>query len=263
MNETVKQLREILANLARVENSDNDAKEIVYDRELSKVKQLDKTNIIAAVKEAVGNDSKRIRYAPFVFAQFAMEPGIESTFRDLLGDADELGRSVIIQTIGLHRLRDLVGTLNDHFACETDDFCRDQLLMALGTIADESSLPIFTHLMRNDHPRDRWRILCAAHNYARVEFKDYLLSVFRGDDKKSHRIMAAWGLAKLRSAEAYAYLITMLDDSQTVIKTADTTTYDPGESIRAAQAICDVNGWEFEWGKDSVEAVKRLVGQAP
>ena len=156
-------------------------------------------------------------------------------------------------------MKGLVGVLNEHFVREADDFCRDQLLMTLGKLAEESSLPIFLHLMRRNQPRDRWRILCAAKNYARVEFEDYLLSVFQSDCKKTDKIMAAWGLAKLGSAEAYNYLISMLDDPENVIKSATTTTYDPGESIRAAQAISDVNGWEFEWGASSVVAVKKRL----
>lgn len=261
MNQTAKQIRTILKQLARVENSDNDTKEIVYDRELSKVNQLDKSNIIEAVREAVGCDSKLARYAPFVFSELVGEPGINEIFAELLEYADDVGRSSIIQTIGLRRMKNLVGVLNDHFAREADDFCRDQLLSTLGTIADESSLPIFLYLIQRNQPRDRWRILCAARNYARIEFKEYLLSVFETDDKKSDTVMAAWGLAKVGSSKAYDYLISMLDDPERVIKTETTTTFDPGESIRAAQAISEINGWEFEWGATSVESVKRKLAK--
>lgn len=259
MNQTVQQIRKILRQLARVENSDNDTKEIVYDRELSNVNQLDRSNIIEAVREAVGSDSKLARYAPFVFSELADEPGIDRIFTELLENADDVGRSAIIQTIGNRRMKTLVAALNDHFARETDDFCRDQLLWALGTIADESSLSIFLYLIQKNERRDRWRILCAARNYAKVEFYDFLVTVFETDDKKSNKIMAAWGLAKLGSTEAYDYLISMLDDPRTVIKTATTTSHDPGESIRAAQAISDVNGWQFEWDASAVDEIKNRL----
>ncbi len=259
MSQTTKQIRTILKQIARVENSDNDTKEIVYDRELSKINQLDRANIIEAVRQAVGSDSKLARYAPFVFSELADEPGIERIFTEVLENADDVGRNSIIQTIGLRRMKTLVGVLNGHFARETDDFCRDQLLWTLGKIADESSLPIFLSLMRKNEERDRWRILCAARNYARIEFKDYLVAVFETDDKKSNKIIAAWGLAKLGSAKGYDYLISMLDDPERVITTDTTTTYDPGEAIRAAQAISDINGWEFEWNTSSVDMVRKRL----
>jgi len=30
------------------------------------------------------------------------------------------------------------------------------------------------------------------------------------------------------------------------------TSYDPGESMRAAQALCDIFDWPFEWHRDWV-----------
>jgi hypothetical protein len=35
------------------------------------------------------------------------------------------------------------------------------------------------------------------------------------------------------------------------------TRYDPGESLRAAQALCDIHGWPFEWDASWVDKTKR------
>jgi hypothetical protein len=37
------------------------------------------------------------------------------------------------------------------------------------------------------------------------------------------------------------------------------TFFNPGESIRAAQAVCDIRGWEFEWHALTVEKTKNRV----
>jgi len=32
------------------------------------------------------------------------------------------------------------------------------------------------------------------------------------------------------------------------------TSYTPGQSLHAAQAVCDIKGWQFEWNRSFVEA---------
>jgi hypothetical protein len=69
--------------------------------------------------------------------------------------------------------------------------------------------------------------------------------------------VAAWGLGKLGDRNAYEYLTEMLDDPQ--VKTENT--FEPGESIRAAQAIADINGWDFEWHKNAVALIKHRLAE--
>ena len=145
MKESVREVRKALDALAGAELLDNDSKEIVYDRERSKIQKLDREGIIESVKKAVGNNPKRRRYAPLVFSELHDVPGIEGVFRELLRSSDSMGRADIIQTIGLRKMQNLVGVLNDHFSREADDFCRSCLLHSIGSIADESSLPIFLY----------------------------------------------------------------------------------------------------------------------
>src|SRR5688500_12937595 len=109
MDRRIAEIRNVLDSLARVEKSDNDTKEQVYDHELARISVLDRTSILEAVKTAIGTDRQRTRYAPLVFAELYDVPGIESVFRDLLTEADSMGRASIIQIVGLRRLRNLVG----------------------------------------------------------------------------------------------------------------------------------------------------------
>jgi hypothetical protein len=57
---------------------------------------------------------------------------------------------------------------------------------------------------------------------------------------------------------ALAYLKEMLDDAD--IDTPRSHT--PGQSIRAAQAVADVLGFPFEWGKQDVAKVKARLAQS-
>lgn len=253
MKSPVIQIRKALDALALADGVDNDEKEVIYDRELATIREMDREGIIEAVSKAVGNNSKRKRFAPFIFSELYDVPGIEDVFQVLLENADANGRADIIQTIGLRRMKSLVGVLNGHFAREADDFCRDCLLHSLGVLADESSLSIFVYLMQKTDRRDEWRILTAARHFARQDFKEYVSRVFEDDHTETtHKVMAAWSLAKLGEGRPYEYLVHMLFDPE--VRTPNL--YDPRHSLRAAQAICDVNSWDFEWNKDSVEKVK-------
>jgi hypothetical protein len=76
---------------------------------------------------------------------------------------------------------------------------------------------------------------------------------FRPDQPREVRVFAAWGLGKLGDEQAVHYLADMLDDPE--VRTP--TSHDPGESLRAAQALCDVCGWPFEWSRHGVDRTRR------
>ncbi|PCC69212.1 hypothetical protein SAMN02745121_05857 [Nannocystis exedens] len=69
------------------------------------------------------------------------------------------------------------------------------------------------------------------------------------------RVYALWGLAALGHEAPIAGLVALLDDPE--VRTA--TSYAPGESRRAAQALCDLFGWPFEWKPEAVEATRTRV----
>lgn len=67
-----------------------------------------------------------------------------------------------------------------------------------------------------------------------------------------------WGLAKLGDRDAYRYLVEMFWDPD--IETA--TRYRAGESFRAAQAICDLKAWPFEWNREAVGETRRKITES-
>jgi HEAT repeat protein len=255
-NDKVKILRRILNQLVKIENKDNDTKEIVSDKELAKIKDIPREGILEALSEAIGNDKKRTKASVFIYSELTDIPEIEEVFEHLLLDSDAEARSIIIQSIRSIKNTNLVPFLNDHFYKETDEFCKDALLYTLTVIGAESSFKIFKELSDRKDNKYAFRVLLAFIKYQKSESKPYLLRIYNDKNlDKILRIHAAWGLAKLGEKDYIDYLIKMLEDP--IIKTPKS--YDPGQSIRAAQAISDILGWEFEWHKDSVEKVKERI----
>lgn len=257
--EQVRQLKKILDALGKAEKADNDSKEVIYDTELSKLDALIDDNILNAVKEAIGDNSKRKKVSVFVFAELYKVQGIDEVFLELLNSSDPTDKDIIIQVIGLRKLKTFVTVLNSHYYKETDPNIKEQLISTLGALADESSFPIFLDLAQTADKNKYWRLIWAFKNYAKEEGKPFLEKVF--NDKQSDtsdKVVSAWGLVKIGDNSYYNYLVQMLDDPD--IETS--TSYSPGQSMRAAQAICDINKWDFVWNKDYVAVVKDRLKNA-
>jgi hypothetical protein len=72
------------------------------------------------------------------------------------------------------------------------------------------------------------------------------------------RSFALWGLAVLGYEQAIGALVGLLDDPDVYIETPTEKSWVPGQSMRAAQALADVLGLDFEWGDESyVKAIRK------
>ena len=257
--EQVREIKRILDALSKAEKADNDSAEIIFDTELAKLREVPKENIVDAVKEAIGNNSKRKNVSVHVFSELYDVAGIDRVFEEFLTSADQADRNAIVQIIGLRKLRKFVPILNSLLDKETDNSCKHTLIYTLGELADESSFPIFLKLSQETNADYEWRLAWAFKNFSRKESTPFLEKVYQDKQSKtSDRIVAAWGLVKIGDKSYYDYLVKMLDDPD--IETS--TSYSPGESLRAAQAICDINKWKFEWNKDYVTIVKQRLKTA-
>ena len=254
--EQIKQIRQILDALIKAEKINNDAAEIIYDTELARLREISKENIFDAVKKAIGNNPKRKNISVYVFSELYDEAGIDNIFEELLISSDVADRTIIVQTIGLRKLRKFVPVLNSILEKETDDSSKHALIYTLGELADESSFPIFLKLSQDTNQNYQWRLTWAFKNFARKEAKEFLEKVYKDkESEESDKVVAAWGLVKIGEKSYLDYLFKMLYDPDT----QTSTSYSPGQSMRAAQAICDIKGWEFKWNKDYVNNVKQRL----
>jgi HEAT repeat protein len=94
-----------------------------------------------------------------------------------------------------------------------------------------------------------WRLAYMLTNYATEDCRPYLQKWFEDETlDKSTRVISAWGMGKLGDRRAIEYLIQMLDDPDR----QGPNFFEPGESIRAAKALCDIHNWPFNWHKSYV-----------
>ncbi len=73
------------------------------------------------------------------------------------------------------------------------------------------------------------------------------------------RTYALWGLAALGYDCAIGTLVGLLDDPDITMQTATSSSWEPGQALRAAQALADVFDLPFAWHKDSIAEIKALV----
>lgn len=140
---------------------------------------------------------------------------------------------------------------------DPDPLCRGFAIHAAGTLKAEENLPTLLRLVQRGDD-EMWRLVWALKDYATEEYRPYFEEWFKEKYSQSDRVIAAWGLGKLGDKTAIAYLIEMLDDPDE----RGPNFSNPGESLRAAQAICDIYQWPFEWNKSYVTKTVARVNEA-
>jgi hypothetical protein len=145
----------------------------------------------------------------------------------------------------------------------------DFAIRSAGEIANPLSLDLLFPIMEERSKKLQRTLIWVLKNFDKHEkIKQYLVWVYNDNIEsdsfeKGNKVIAAWGLVKQGETDYYEYLIKMLDDTAIITsgtyETKNTTIHEPGESLRAAQAICDINGWDFEWHSSYVEITKNYL----
>jgi HEAT repeat protein len=183
-------------------------------------------------------------------------PEVIGRIEDWLNESNPEWRNCLIQTIALRRLYRLGPHLADLIEHDPDEFCQDSAIHAAGKLRDMQCLPVILRLAQQCDPKLHWRLTETLSHYATVECVPFLKARFEDiNERKSTRVFAAWGLAKRGDKFAVAFLIEMLDDPDQ----RGPNYSHHGESIRAAQALCDLFGWPFEWNRNYVAETKKRV----
>jgi hypothetical protein len=226
----------------------------VLARQARRTRSLRRDGWLAALDRAVGRSVGRKRAAAELLAGLADLPEVAERFEGWLLDADLSWRAKVIALVGRRGLAQFAPLLNDALEGNADDDCQADAITAAGELKAEANLPALLKLA-GDRAFDSWfrRLLPALTAYANPLCRPALQRFFRPGRRKEVRVFAAWGLGKLGDEEALLYLAGMLDDP--AVETP--TSFDPGESLRAAQALCDIHGWPFDWDRSWVARTKR------
>jgi len=251
----VSHIRGLLDRLVAARQFSTDEQEIVGDEVAAAAGILPREGILEALDRAIGSSKLRRREAVFVVSELTDVPEVVDRIGEWLRDPDPQMRAWLIQTVGYWRLKQYTPFLNDIIENDADSFCRNAAIHAAGTLKEDENLPTLLRLAERGDPDLTWPLVCALTQYATENCRPYLNKWFTDDESKSTRVMAAWGLAKLGDKHAIAYLIRMLDDPDR----RGPTFFEPGQSFRAAQALCDIYGWPFEWNRSYVEKTAARV----
>lgn len=241
-------IRGMLDALVACRQLSTDEQETVGDQVLAEARDLPREGVLEALDKAIGSSVKRRREAIFIVSELTDVPGVVDRIGEWLRDPDPQSRSWLIQAIGHSRVKQLAPLLNDIIESDPDAFCRDVAIHAAGALKGDENLPTILRLAEASDSCQTWRLASTLTDYATEDCRPYLYKWFKTEEDKSTRVMAAWGLGKLGEQEAIAYLISMLDDPDR----EGPTFFEPGESLRAAQALCDIYQWPFEWNKTFV-----------
>jgi HEAT repeat protein len=209
---------------------------------------------LAALDRAVGRSVQRKRAAARILAELVDLPDVADRFSRWLQDDDLSWRAEMIAFIGDKGLAQFAPLLNDALAGKADDHCQAYAITAAGELRSEANLPALLKLAGDPafDPLFR-RMLWALRDYVHPLCRPALERFFQADRPKEVRVFAAWGLGKLGDEEAVRYLVGMLDDP--AVRTP--TSSNPGQSLRAAQALCDIHGWPFQWNSSWVARTRR------
>jgi len=208
-------------------------------------------------KSAVGKTKKYQEASVYVFAELPDLFSKDFIKYEILENYHDSCRSMILQIIGNSRLSNLLFVL--HEVMENHDEDVAWALTSLGEIADDSSIPLLINLYEKTGAQYSGLAMALKKfesNPAVIKpLKEiFLLCDTKADSNilKRDKIITAWALCKHGCFDHYDYITGMLEDPD--IRTE--TSFSPGQARRAAQAISDIKGWEFEWGEKYVQIVK-------
>lgn len=251
-------VRKLLDRLVEASTRDNDEREAVADSVAAAVRQLPSEGFLDAVTRAIGRSGKRKEQAIYLLSERLEIPDVGAKISEWIRGANSAWRAALVQEIRLRGLSQFGNEVTAMILSDPDPFCRDMAIHTAASLRIAEALPAILELAKT--PGDlKWRLEVALQEYATEDCRPYLATWFAdANSTPSDRVICAWGLAKLGDTQAYDYLIKMLGDPDVQIPHS----YSSLESLRAAQAICDVKGWPFEWHMDSVARTKERVSQA-
>lgn len=245
---TVDRIRQLLENAADAYDDacENDDKERAGDELTSEIRHWSADDIFETIEEAAGSNKRFRRHIPELVSVLTDVPTAADYAMRLLDTEGPEEREFLLQVIGQSRWSQAAAKLNEIILNDPEASCRLAAVQAAGRLRDPVNLPTLLSLKLDHINNCRGYLIDALRAYDQPACKPPLAELF--DDpttRRSDRVLAAWGLARLGEARAVAFLEEML--------------FVTAESFRAAQALCDIKGWPFRWDLDAVKAIQKRV----
>lgn len=197
---------------------------------------------LGALRAAAKGSKKReqVRLDALLLLGDAGAPAADGEVREVLRTQTHAGRDLLLQRLASERSRLRFAPELRAIAANAADPGWSWAVGTLGELRDAEAVPIlmehtcgvgtpFVLLAALVKLRDPIAALCFEPNLAHPEPRT--------------RTLALWGLAALGYETPVAALVRLLDEPDA----RTPTSFSPGQARRAAQALCDVHDWPFEW----------------
>lgn len=271
-------VRHILAQLVRAQKAGTkEVAEPLFETALANARSILREDLAEAISHVRVRTLHERRALALLLCEFADVPGVVDMLRTELKNPDSETRRWIIECIGDRKLVPLATLLNDAILYDCDLWCRAAAIRAAGKLRQDVNLAVLLSVVgKPDVDED---VISALRDYAVEECRPHLRAAFDRSlgpppdqrvlagvnnprllrlvaeyrAKKFTKLMAAWGLARLGELDGIRFLGELLYDPPIRLKNVS----DPGESLRAAQALADVFGLPFQWTTDSVNEFQK------
>jgi HEAT repeat protein len=238
---------------------DNDDQEAIHDEVAAQARVLPREGVLEALDKAIGSSRQRRQEAVYVLYELSDVAEAVKRVGEWLKDPDEKVRSWLIQTVEHRRLKQFAPLLNDIIERDSDTGCRTLAIHAAGTLKQHVNLPVLLRLADQNDTTLIGSLAWALKDYATEDCRLHLQRWFQDAIRpEPTRVISAWGMGKLGDEKAIRYLSQMLEDPDH----RGPTFFKPGQSIRAAQALCDIYGWPFEWHISYVAKTAKLFKES-
>lgn len=247
---TVKAVGKLLDRLVGVQKRSGDEQEIAYDEVAASIRGLPRVGLVEAVDQAA---SKNARYSAFkleLLAMIADDPAVGAALRSLFSSLDVKERCRVLNAAAVRRAEALLPLVNDAMTGDPDLSVRRTAISSAGEFNSQESIPSLRKVIANHPPELRSGLLWALRSFRLADSRPLYENAFKTSRDLDDKIVAAWGLGNLGDAEARDFLVETL---RTEARARGV------RALRAAQALCDVLGWPFEWHMRYVkETLRRL-----
>jgi hypothetical protein len=246
----VAKLRELLDRLADSRKLSNDEQEQIHDAVIAETRSLPCDCFLDSLDGAVGKSKSRRRESVYLLSEFTQLPEVIARLGEEFKNPDVSWRHWLVQIVGHRNLKQLASQLPPIIENDPDMLCRKAAIWSAGRLKADCCLPSLMKLAENPPDELRSAITWSLKDLAPTNAKEYFERIFLdASAEKQERIVAAWGLAKLGDKSSLGFLVEMMFDPDK--RTPRSCT--PGQSLRAAQAVCDIKGWQFQWNKTFVQ----------
>lgn len=222
------------------------------------IERLPAESQLPVLQKAIGKGIRQWRAAATVMGRCGQSPQVDEWITAALNDPEGERREWIVQVIGNERLVRFAPHIN-RIISDDESSVRQFAIIAAGNLCTDSNCDTLVSFAGSLGDREiPMNLLQSLSKFKSDKTTPFLRRVFEAGADDRHRVYAAWGLGRQGDRRAVEYLVSMLGDPDR----EGPTFFDPGESRRAAQALCDIFDWPFEWDESYVAKTEARAREA-